>query len=232
MAMPRLLMDAFTALALSWGWVRTAAMIRLCFFAMLRPGEGLAARRRHLALPEDLCQDPSSTRVFLAIDVAKTMQTGPRQQHGRSDDPLTRHLWTALVQAAPREEPLWSAPPHAFRARWNRLCQALQVPSTEIDGVTPASLRGGGATALYDESENMELVRHRGRWSSPKMCELYVQEVGGHRFLASLEPQTRARAATLADRLPDFGNRALWLLHRGVQAETFPQYFNTPDCRT
>jgi len=44
----------------------------------------------------------------------------------------------------------------------------------------------------------MELVRHRGRWTAAKTVEVYVQEVGGDRFLASLDESTRCKIAAAA----------------------------------
>jgi len=44
----------------------------------------------------------------------------------------------------------------------------------------------------------MELVRHRGRWTAAKTVEVYVQEVGGERFLASLVESARCKIAAAA----------------------------------
>ena len=221
--MPVILMQAYTVLALSWGWVRTAAAIRLCFFGLLRPGELLKGTRSDLVLAEDLCRDPRTDyRTYLNIATPKTRATGPREQFGRSDDPWAAWLWRSLVGRAAPHEKLWSAPVAAFRARWNHLSRRLDIPCNEVLGVTPASLRAGGASALYDATENIEFVRHRGRWTSAKMVEIYVQEVGGNRFFAQLPPETRDQVAALAARHDAVLQKALELLQSGAPVEEFP----------
>ena len=80
---------------------------------------------------------------------------------------------------------------------------ALGVPAKEGTGVTPGSLRGGGATLLHEATEDMELVRRRGRWSQTKSAEIYIQEVGGLKFMAQLSGETRQHIisyAIVADR--------------------------------
>ena len=92
---------------------------------------------------------------------------------------------------------LWPGSPAAFRARWNAVCWYLEVPCTEFTGVTPASLRGGGASALYEVTEDAELVRRRGRGHQLRSAEIYIQEVGGHEFLAHLPERVRNRVLDL-----------------------------------
>ena len=112
-----------------------------------------------------------------------------------------------------------------FRARWNVLCRSLGIPHNTVSGVTPGSLRGGGASALYDATEDIELVRHRGRWSSSKMVEIYVQEVGGHLFLASLPQVVRTRLLELAALEHEAVELALSLLQSQTPVEHFPNIF-------
>jgi len=205
-ALPEIMLKAMTAVALQWNWYRTAAALRLCFYALLRPGEFLKALRKHLVLPSDLCRDPSrDSRVYLNIAAPKTRSSGARQQHARSDDILTQRLWQFLADGAAPDEKLWTSSPAVFRTKWNRICRHLHIPFNEVSGVTPASLRGGGASALYEYAEDTELVRHRGRWTSSKMVEIYIQEVGGHQFFSSLPVQVRSQIAALALREQEIG---------------------------
>jgi len=121
LALPLIVLKAFTTLSLSWGWLRTAAMLRLCFHAMLRPSEALKAKRGHLVLPEDLWRDPSADRVYINIESPKTRTSAARQQYGRSDDPFTAFLWRTLCGSAGQGTLLWDGAPARFRARWNVL---------------------------------------------------------------------------------------------------------------
>eukprot|EP00969_Alexandrium_andersonii_P104197 4598875-Alexandrium_andersonii.AAC.1 len=55
----------------------------------------------------------------------------------------------------------WS--PAAFRKRWDAVLAALRVPSGG-NGLTPASLRGSGATDFYINTEDLARTAWRGRW--------------------------------------------------------------------
>lgn len=46
----------------------------------------------------------------------------------------------------------------------------------EMRGFDLASLRPGGATLLL-RTEDLELIRRRGRWLSSRVMEIYLQEV-------------------------------------------------------
>ena len=223
-ALGELILKAMCTQALCWGWLRTAAAgLRHCFYGMLRPAEFLKARRKDLVLAPDLCRDPyTDLRMFLGIVSTKTRTSGARHQHARSDDRHTAWLWSFLASGAAPEEPLWSLGSAVFRARWNVLCRSLKIPHNTVSGVTPGSLRGGGASALYDTTEDIELVRHRGRWSSAKMVEIYVQEVGGHLFLASLPQVVRERLFELAALEHEALELALSLLQSQTPVEDFP----------
>jgi len=232
-AMPYLLMEAFTAEGLSRGWVRWVAVLRLCFFGILRPGEVLSAKRRTLCLPSDLCRDANvDWRSYVGIVAPKTRLSAARQQYGRCDDWFTSWLWIALAEHADADAPLWEGTSNSFRAKWNVICSALGVPANESTGVTPASLRGGGASWLYEATEDMELVRHRGRWSSLKMCEIYIQEVGGHRFYATLPRPVRDGIAARASLAPAACSLALELLHLSLSPSNFYIHFAELACRT
>ena len=53
------------------------------------------------------------------------------------------------------------------------------------------SLRAGGATWLLERSENLELVRRRGRWISSKSVEIYIQESSSAQFVPLLDPAVK-----------------------------------------
>jgi hypothetical protein len=213
-------------LGCAMGWLRWVACTRLGFHALLRPGEFLSARRADLILPEDLCRDArQDPRLYVHIGSPKTKATGAKQQHGRSTDPDTCRLWCFLAAGADRQSPLWQGSPAQYRAKWNRICKKLNVPFTEITGVTPASLRGGGATALFEETEDTETVRYRGRWQSMRMCETYVQEVGGHRFLASLDAEDRNLLHALAEMQGEAIELAITLLTCGIPPSDFATHY-------
>ena len=78
---------------------------------------------------------------------------------------------------------------------------------------------------MYESTEDIELVRHRGRWQSAKMVEIYVQEVGGHRFFASLAEPTRRRITHLASCQEVAYGKAVELLEKGIPPTNFTPHF-------
>ena len=101
----------------------------------------------------------------------------------------------------------------------------MNVPSAEADGVTPGSMRGGGASFLYESSEDIELVRHRGRWASHKNCEIYIQEVGSQTFLVHLPQQAREAIARRAEIVDPCIRLALSLMEHQIPPDSFHPHF-------
>jgi len=83
LAMPPVVLMAFVLLSLSWGWPVFASFIALAWTAFLRPGEFLAAERRHLHLPSDLLRD--TKQAWLIIAQPQTRFLNARVQLARCD---------------------------------------------------------------------------------------------------------------------------------------------------
>ena len=88
---------------------------------------------------------------------------------------------------------LWSASSSVFRRRWGAIADELKVDRRQGTGLTPASLRAGGATAYYEACEDIERLRRRARWRKNDTVEIYVQEVAPHEFLSNLDVGKRNR---------------------------------------
>ena len=84
LAIPGVLVQAFCALALAWGWPQVAVLLAMGFSMFLRPHEFLQAQRRHLLLPGDLlrCQ----LQMWLRIPEPKSRFRGARSQQSRCDE--------------------------------------------------------------------------------------------------------------------------------------------------
>ena len=79
------------------------------------------------------------------------------------------------------------------------MCAELGLPSeSRRGGLSWGSLRAGGATWLFQATDSPELVRYRGCWSSGRMLEIYIQEVGSSSILPALPAQTCERVRELA----------------------------------
>ena len=137
-----------------------------------RAAEFLLASRSAVVLPNDGL-DEARTWTLWRVLSPKTRGLGASQQPARIDDPPIAGLPTSAFGNMPAEQPLWPLSPSAFRCRFRVLGESPGLPET----CSPASLRGSGATFLYDVTRNTDLVARRGRWMSQKTTNIYLQEV-------------------------------------------------------
>ena len=176
--------------ALLWGWVREAGIIALCFSGILRVGEGLKAYRRDLLLPSDSLF--LNTFALLAIEESKTRFSVARHQCAKIDAPdMLRILTLAFEHLLPNEF-LWAFSSQTFRNRFKSLQASIGLPTTVLNGCKPldgGSLRPGGATWMLQATEDAELVRRRGRWTTTKVLEVYLQETACIRFFDWFAPR-------------------------------------------
>ena len=93
-----------------------------------------------------------------------------------------------------------------LRRRWDAVFSTLGVPVTEdLKGITPKSLRGSGATWLYQRTEEVDKIMWRGRWQQRRTLEHYLQDVAGQLLLVDLAESHRHRIqqlSSLAVRFP------------------------------
>jgi hypothetical protein len=86
-------------------------------------------------------------------------------------------------------------------------------------GVTPASLRAGGATLYYMMMGDMPRLQWLGRWLTYRSMCYYVQEVAAENVVFDLSPELRERVSWLAARAVDSlidAGRTLWEGKRGI----------------
>ena len=194
---------ALIATALLWGWTREAGIIALCFAGILRAGEGLKALRRDLLLPSDSLY--MNDFILLAIDEAKTRFSTARHQCAKVDAAdMVRVIQIGFSKLLPNEH-LWPFSGQTFRNRFKSLQTSLGLPTAIHNGLKPldvGSLRPGGATWLLQCTENAELVRRRGRWTTTKVLEVYLQETACVRFWTNLTDAQRSSVSVLATSFP------------------------------
>ena len=82
-ALPKGVLLAVLAAALSWGWLREAAVFALAWAGLLRIGEALNAYRRDLILPRDAA--PGTDFVLLQISSPKTRGRAAKHQAAHID---------------------------------------------------------------------------------------------------------------------------------------------------
>ncbi|CAE7454060.1 SUF4 [Symbiodinium sp. CCMP2592] len=196
MVMPEAVFRAAVAVALLWQWPHFAAALLLGFHGLLRPGELLSLRRKDLILPRDLLT--AVPLAYVTILGSKTRRFLQRQ-HAKISDICTVKFLDALFGHLPGIVPLFGCSPAVFRRRWDLLFSRLGVPTAEdAKGITPKSLRGSGATWLYQMTEDVGRIQWRGRWQQRRTLEHYLQEVAGQLLLAELTESHRSRILQLA----------------------------------
>jgi hypothetical protein len=177
-------------------------LVLLCgYFGGLRPEDMLSLRKKSFVFPNGA----SSRFCFIVIGGAagssapKTARTGGAQtQHVRISEPLVlRVLSWALDLLAP-DDPIWPWSKQVFRTRWNSACEFFNVAANDANGFTPASLRAGAASALYEANVALTdikwFLRHNVTESGPGSLGHYIQEL----------PAAMIRAGALPPRVLQF----------------------------
>ena len=90
-----------------------------------------------------------------------------------------------------------------LKAAWRAVFgERLGFSTAHLEGLTPASLRAGSATALYRERDTAEPVRWRLRHGTLQMTERYIQEAVAAQALGRLPAGFRATIESLAAAAP------------------------------
>ena len=196
LALPWQVFLAVLSLALSWGWIMVAGAISLMWGGLLRPGELMASRRSDLLLPTDT--NYTNSFALLAIEEPKTRFTAARHQCAKIDsEDILKIIELSFRQLRPHER-LWPFSGQLLRSRFKQLLSSLGLQAAGTKSLELSSLRPGAATWLLSVTENAELTRRRGRWISPKVMEIYVQETSAARFMVALNDLQRNRIFSLA----------------------------------
>ena len=220
--MPLPVMAAMISLALVKGWLRIASLLGIGWAGLLRPAEFLNAERRHLVLPRDVLF--TVPYLLVMIPFPKTRRSAARYQSARVDPSDIVGLADAVFGKMSPSSPLWPASGGTFRTRFATLCADLGLPfdrTTRAEGFEAGevldlgSLRTGGATEMWQRTENAPLVQQRGRWMSVRNMNIYLQELSSTTFLSRLAGESRTAVAELYDSSPWMSKHAV-MMTRGA----------------
>ncbi|CAK0902320.1 unnamed protein product [Prorocentrum cordatum] len=202
---------AQVSVALLWGWHDVAALLLLGFVAMLRPGELTKLVKEDALLPEALLS--TAPRLYARVREPKTRHKAARLQHVRVDDEIAVPLLEAwLARLAPQER-LWTGSAAQFRAAHDAVTRFLGISTADGVGLTPASLKAGGATWHFEQWENLPMLQWQGRWQASRTMEIYVQEVAAASLLPELPPQVRERIGLFASIAEPLLDQCRQMLH-------------------
>ena len=111
-------------------------------------------------------------------------------QHLPPDTPLFPHAGSKAARA------------RKLAAYLAALLQGLGLEYGQANGYTFGSFRAGGATALFQRTDDLSAVRWRGRWDSLRSLEHYLQELPMAENFARLPGATKRRVVRVAGLLP------------------------------
>ena len=146
-----------------------AVCVRLGFNALLRPAELLKLTVADLSIP--LAYQPGP--LIIALRDPKNRWHAGRNQFRTVEDKGVINWIRWYVEGVPGHYRLWPKGERAFRKVWDWGLQQLQVQTLQL---TPASMRGGGATYLYLANRSIPDIKFRGGWVSDKSLAIYIQE--------------------------------------------------------
>ena len=69
---------------------------------------------------------------------------------------------------------------------------------------------------MLQQTENVELVRRRGRWLSSRVTEIYLQEIAAVTYVPRLPADARAKVEQLAAAFPWVLARAIFFEHSKI----------------
>jgi len=136
----------------------------------LRPGEVYALTRLDLRLITHPGPPPA---LIVALRKPKTRATAGRCQFVILHDVPAIKWIVWCFWGLPMQARLWARAAHDFRRRFGIIMERLHVKGL---GLTPGSLRPGGAAHLYVSGETVERLQHKGRWKSIATLRIYTQE--------------------------------------------------------
>ena len=162
-----------------------SALLGLGYFALLRPGELLALTPNDLSLPNQL--------TFGAPCVTVTLKKPKNfRQLGYSQfavvyqpDICNWITWLCMTTCDPMK-PLWPHSGAEFRRLFKHVGKKLLGGNHSF---TPASLRAGGTTLMFDLVGDINRLRLMGRWSSAQSLEHYVQTAKAQQILLTIRPR-------------------------------------------
>ena len=165
----------------------------LGFFGLLRPVEMFQLLRKHVDLPNSLT---------FALPAATLTIERPKKPPSTGKVTICNHTPTRclqLVDMAMSGPSSWNAVVgniHLlnFRRMFKQVTVSLSIAECKY---SPASLRAGGATYLYDEYNDIGKLRLAGRWANTQSLEHYVQLGKSQQLLQRMSARAQKKIKTL-----------------------------------
>ena len=144
-----------------------------------------------------LWQDPGKTFVHFP-NPKSGLRGGARQQHITIHGNGLGRLLTSIFGNLDGSAKLWPFTPSTFRRRWDHIVlHRLNIPSALH--LTPGSLRGDGAVALYVQDTPIHDILWRMRFKNQETLDHYLQETAALTYLRGLSEKCRQQISVIAE---------------------------------
>eukprot|EP00971_Amphidinium_carterae_P332387 6466527-Amphidinium_carterae.1 len=180
------------------GWVlgnhRFSLAILLGYVGLLRPGEISALRRSHIVLPSDIAG--FSEHLTICVAQSKTSTRSSRIQSVLITDTLVTQLAETLLCADSSSAPLLRGGHRAFVKAFEDARRHLLLEGSPF---TLSTLRGGGAVWQIHHCQSIALLQWKGRWSSEKSVQHYLQIGLAATSLSQLSRDAKSKVLRLSE---------------------------------
>ena len=171
-------------------WVVVACLIRLGFFALLRPAEMLALR------PMDLGISLNAEGMLVMVVAIVKPKTRRVVGAGRMQSVLVTDVGTVkwmqfLGLGMKSDERFWDLSKALVRTYVSTLMTVCRLEALRL---TPASMRAGGATDAFINGISIESLSFKGRWLSIQSLRSYLQEAGAQLAWSRAAQDAQARS--------------------------------------
>ncbi len=173
--------------------LRFAALVGLCFFSLLRPGELLKLTKQDIDLPNQLTF--GAPCVTIRIRKPKNYRQLGYNQFAviHQTDTCNWISWVVHLTKGANDK-LWPHTAAEFRKVFKQQCNSLLGKGHLF---SPASLRAGGATFLFDMSADVNRLRLLGRWAHVQSLEHYIQLAKSQQLTLNIRPKAVVRITSL-----------------------------------
>eukprot|EP00971_Amphidinium_carterae_P068931 1364867-Amphidinium_carterae.5 len=212
--MPTRVVLALAVTAWVCDWRRSCLALLLAFQALLRPSEVAMLRRHHLILPRDLAGCDHA--LVVCITQSKTMQRTSRLQSVLVTDPVVVEMADCLLARDVPSAPLVRGGLKELYKKFEFLQEQLCIQGGPF---TLGTLRGGGAVFHIQECQSLALLQWRGRWTTERSVQHYLQVGLASAALADVPALAR-------DRIVALSNLAPYILRpecNGLRSEVLPE---------
>ena len=162
--------------------------------------------------------------LHMRIEEPKTKSRAAKHQAAKLEPRDLVSVVKLAFEGLRRQSALWPFSQQTLRKRLYAVLERLGLDKSfgREKALDLGSFRPGGATFLLQTCEDSELVRRRGRWVSPKVMEIHLQEIAASTFLGDLPPHVREKVQAAASAFTDTLEKAKVLSAAGVPARAWP----------